>query len=167
MTLAWLACLFAIVIATNAGRPLSRKLLSMTPAQREQVVTAARDAVLAALPHAWAIYVYGSIARGDEWPGSDLDLAVLLPPGERITDKLALISEISMRVGREVDLIDLRAVSDVLRREVLADGRVLHVSHRDHVLLWEASAMTRYGYHREEIREILDDFRRTGIGYGR
>jgi hypothetical protein len=34
------------------------------------------------------------------------------------------------------------------------------------VLAWEASAMSRYGHYREEVRDLLDDFRRTGIGYG-
>lgn len=33
------------------------------------------------------------------------------------------------------------------------------------VLAWEASAMSRYARHREEIRDILDDFKRTGVGY--
>jgi predicted nucleotidyltransferase len=139
----------------------------MTQAEREHIFTAAREAVLAALPDAWAIYVYGSFARGDEWPNSDIDLAVLLPPGRKIDDLLGLISEVSTRTHRDVDLVDLRRVGDVLRREVLEDGHVLFVSEPDTVLAWEASAMSRYARHREEIRDILEDFRRTGVGYGR
>jgi predicted nucleotidyltransferase len=60
----------------------------MTEADRQRIFTAARDALLAALPDVWAIYVYGSFARGDEWPNSDIDLAVLLPADRQIEDLL-------------------------------------------------------------------------------
>jgi uncharacterized protein len=139
----------------------------MPQLEREHAFTAARDILLAAMPQAWAIYVYGSFARGEEWPESDLDLAVLLPPVQEIPDLLGVMSEISERTGRDVDVVNLRKVGDVLRREVLADGQSLYVSDPGAVLAWEASAMSRYARHREEIHDILEDFRRTGIGYGR
>jgi predicted nucleotidyltransferase len=139
----------------------------MTEADRQRILAAARDTLLAALPDAWAIYVYGSFARGDEWPSSDVDLAVLLPADRHIEDLLGLMSDVSLRTQRDVDLVDLRKVGDVLRREVFEDGRTLFISHPDDVLAWEASAMSRYARHREETRDILEDFHRTGIGYGR
>lgn len=137
----------------------------MSQVEHEQILAAARDSLLEALPDAWAIYVFGSFARAEDWPGSDLDLAVLLPPGRRIDDLLGVTSGVSARVHRDVDVIDLRRAGDVLRREVLLEGRTIHVSEPDEVLAWEASAMSRYARHREEIRDILEDFRRTGIGY--
>ncbi len=139
----------------------------MTKVDRQRILTAARDTLLAALPDVWAIYVYGSFARGDEWPNSDVDLAVLLPADKQIEDLLGLMSEVSLRTQRDVDLVDLRKVGDVLRGEVFEDGRTLFISQPDAVLAWEASAMSRYARHREETRDILEDFRRTGIGYGR
>lgn len=129
------------------------------------MLAAARDTLLAALPDAWAIYVFGSFARGEEWPSSDLDLAVLLPPARRIENLLNLMSSVSKRTHRNVDIVDLRGAGDVLRCEVLMDGRTLHVAQPEHVLAWEGAAMSRYARHREEIRDILDDFRRTGVGY--
>ena len=137
----------------------------MSQSGREIILAAARDALRTALPDAWAIYVFGSFARGEEWPDSDLDLAVLLPPARRIESVLDVISELSRVVHREVDVVDLRRAGDVLRREVLLEGQALHVSEPDQVLAWEAAAMSRYARHREEIRDILEDFRRTGVGY--
>ena len=137
-----------------------------TQTEAEAVFHAARDAVLAALPDVLAIYVYGSFARGEDWPDSDLDIAVLLRPGQRIPDLLGLIGNISQRIHRDVDLTDLRQAGDVLRREVLDNGRALFQSDPDQVLAWEASALTRYNHYREEVRNILEDFQRTGIGYG-
>lgn len=137
----------------------------MTEDDRQHLFAAAREALLERLPQVWAIYVFGSFARGDEWPNSDLDLAVLLPPGERIPDLLSLMSHVSGRVHRDVDLVELRTVNDVLRSEVLGEGHVVFVSKPDTVLDWEASAMSRHARHREDIRDILDDFRRSGVGY--
>lgn len=137
----------------------------MSKTERERILAAARDALLAALPDVWAIYVFGSFARGEEWPQSDLDLAVLLPPARKIEDPLGIMSGVSARVHRDADIVDLRRAGDVLRREVLSDGQTLYVSEPDQVLAWEAGAMSRYARHREEIRDILEDFRRTGVGY--
>ncbi len=139
----------------------------MTPNERERIFTAARDAILSALPDACAIYVYGSFARGEEWPNSDLDIAVLLPHGREMPDLLQLLADVSRQVGRDVDVVDLARVGDVLRREVLDQGLSIYVSDADELLGWEASAMSRYARHREEIRSILEDFQRTGTGYQR
>jgi len=144
-----------------------RTMPSMQETDRQKLLSAACDELLAALPDAWAIYVYGSFARGDEWPDSDVDLAVLLPPLRVIADPLELIARISTRIGREVDVVDLRRSSDLLRREVLESGRALFVSDPERVLDWESTALSRYARHREEIAGILRDFEDTGIGYGR
>jgi len=139
----------------------------MSDTDRQQILDTARDVLLTAFPDAWAIYLYGSFARGDESRSSDIDLALLLPPDEKIVDSLSVISDVSTRVHREVDLVDLRRVSDVLRREVLAEGRILHVSQPDRVLEWEGTAMSRYQRYRQEVADLLADFQKTGIGFRR
>jgi predicted nucleotidyltransferase len=138
----------------------------MSDTDHQLTLSAARDALLAAFPNAWAIYVYGSFARSDESPTSDIDLAVLLPEGESIDDLLGVMSAVSASVHREVDLVDVRKVGDVLRREVLAEGRTLYSSRPDAVLEWEGNAISRYQHYREEVRDLLEDFQKTGIGYG-
>ena len=125
----------------------------------------ARSALLETLPEAWALYVYGSTARGDAGPASDVDLAVLLPPGRRIPDKLSLMATLAAALGRDVDLVDLREAGDFLRMEVLRDGKVLHAADPDRLLEWEARAMSSYFDHRFRIRGIVEDFARSGVGY--
>jgi predicted nucleotidyltransferase len=137
----------------------------MTDTERDRLLELARDSLLREFPDAWALYVYGSFARREEWPDSDLDLAVLLPPEQGIVDILSVTARLSQDVGRNIDLVDLRRVGDALRHEVLADGKTLFASSPGRVLAWEATAMSRYARHREEIRTILEQFRRTGIGY--
>lgn len=137
----------------------------MNADERERMFDAARRVLLSVLPQVWALYAYGSVARGDDFPRSDLDLALLLPPGEHLLDPLSLISELSTAAGREVDLVDLRRADDILRREVLASGILLYTNSPDELLAWEAEALSRYARHREDISGILQDMKRTGIGY--
>jgi predicted nucleotidyltransferase len=137
----------------------------MNETERVRVLSIARDTVLAACPEARAIYVYGSFARGEERPDSDLDIAVLPPSGTRFPGTWDLSGEIALRVKRDVDVGDLGGASDVLRHSVLSEGRTLYVADPDDLLEWEATAMSRYARPREEIRDLLADFHRTGIGY--
>jgi predicted nucleotidyltransferase len=125
-----------------------------------------RKAVLAELPSCRAIYVYGSRAQGLVRNNSDLDIAVLLPPGDRLPDRLALASRLASRLGMEIDLVDLRRASDVLRREVLASGIRIHQANLGEVLAFEAHALTRYGHYLREVADLLNDFHATGRGYG-
>ena len=55
-------------------------------------------------------------------PRSDMNVAVLLPPGSRFDDKLALMKAISRRVHRDVDFVDLGEAGLDWIREVLRDG---------------------------------------------
>jgi uncharacterized protein len=126
---------------------------------------AARRVLLAQLPRAMAFYVYGSAARGDMHGGSDVDIAILLPHGDSLPDKLALMADLALVFGRDVDLVDLRKAGDFLRSEVLREGRAFYVADPDELLVWESSAMVSYMEHLYRIRGILDDFKRSGVGY--
>jgi predicted nucleotidyltransferase len=129
----------------------------------EQILSTVGAILRAALPDAWATYVYGSFARGDEGPDSDIDLAVLLPPGQTIPDLFGLMAELSTRVGREVDLVDLRRVGLDLIREILRDGRQLSVQRPDETLAWEAEKMTDYADFNPRRRELLDMYLREPL----
>lgn len=73
-------------------------------------------------------YLFGSHARGDETPGSDIDVALLLdqdPPRTIEGLRLDLADELAGTVDRPVDLVVLnRAPADLIHR-VLRDGVLL------------------------------------------
>ncbi|MEP7245707.1 MAG: nucleotidyltransferase domain-containing protein [Gammaproteobacteria bacterium] len=130
----------------------------MIDSERNLILDKACRALAAALPDAWAVYVYGSFARGDEWPDSDLDLAVLLPPRAELQDKLTLIAEVSQQVGREVDIVSLRSASLDLVHELLREGRPLLVRRAGDVLGWEAERMTDYADFSPRRADILAQY---------
>ena len=125
----------------------------------------ARRILLASMPDAWAMYVFGSVARGDAGLTSDVDIGVVLPPGRVLEQRLELTAQLAAVFGREVDLVDLRQAGDYLRMEVLRDGRTFHVQDAEQLLEWEAQAMSSYFDHQIRMRDLLADFARTGVGY--
>lgn len=123
------------------------------------------DVLRHAIPNLMAAYVHGSTARGDDRADSDIDIALLLPPEQRLTDPLALAAKLHEATGRQADITDLRRAGNVLRMQVLREGKQFINACPDQVLAWEAYAMNEYAQHRVAIHGILQDFQNTGIGY--
>lgn len=71
--------------------------------------------------------LYGSVARGDEDTGSDLDLMVVLN-GDRPSDAAELALRLGRVAGRRVDVAHLKRVeakAPLLLERILDEGRVL------------------------------------------
>lgn len=68
------------------------------------------------------VRVFGSIARGDARPDSDVDLLVDLEPGRSLLDLVAIKQDIEDLLDREVDVVTERAVSPYFRAQVLKEA---------------------------------------------
>jgi predicted nucleotidyltransferase len=67
--------------------------------------------------------LFGSLAAGRGGVESDLDLAIDIGQCLTAGEKMALISNLSEKTGRPVDLIDLRAIGEPLLGQILRHGR--------------------------------------------
>ena len=70
------------------------------------------------------IYLFGSVAEGDERETSDLDIAVRGIPAKRF---FAVYGEVLNRCSRPVDLVDLD-LQETLGRQILAGANVKRVA---------------------------------------
>ena len=90
-----------------------------------------KDAVLPLLrPYVSRISVFGSYARGEAMPESDVDLLVKLrPPKERPVLGLKwflLEKELSERIGRRVEMVTEEAVSSYIRPFIEKDCVIIY-----------------------------------------
>lgn len=65
--------------------------------------------------------VFGSVARGEERPESDVDFLVELESGRTLLDLSGLRLDLMDRLNREVDVVTYRALHPKLRDRILRD----------------------------------------------
>ncbi len=75
------------------------------------------------------LMVFGSVARGSDHPGSDLDILYELRPGRHLGWEIAdLADELSEVFGRPVDLVSRAGLHPRLRAAVLAEARPIYAA---------------------------------------
>ena len=74
---------------------------------------------IAARHGARSIRLFGSLARGEARPDSDIDLLVELEPGRSLLDLVAIKQDLEDVLGRPVDVLTERSLSPYLRDRVL------------------------------------------------
>ena len=74
--------------------------------------------------------VFGSAARGEMRPDSDIDLLVDFLPEARVSllRHAAAERELTALLGRKVDLVSKRALKDAVRDEVLPQARIIYAA---------------------------------------
>ncbi|HVM71454.1 MAG TPA: nucleotidyltransferase family protein [Anaerolineales bacterium] len=82
-------------------------------------------------PYARRISVFGSYARGEATPESDVDLLVALKPSEKrpplgLFEVIRLEKELEKRLGCEVDLVTEDGLNPRIRSNVEKDRVVLY-----------------------------------------
>jgi predicted nucleotidyltransferase len=89
-----------------------------------ELVEAHRDEIKAivARHNGRSVALFGSVARGEERPGSDIDFLVELAPGTRPFQILALGADLEDELGVKVDVGTPESLRERLRYEVLAEA---------------------------------------------
>lgn len=118
------------------------------------------------LPELQAVYLFGSQADGHADAASDADLAVLLPVPLAATRRWMLVEPLVELLGRDVDLVDLRAVSTVMQYQILGYGQRLWSQGSD-ADEFELSALSEYWDLAILRRELLGDIKQRGSIHGR
>ncbi len=70
-----------------------------------------------------ALYVFGSVARGEAGPGSDIDLSFDIAPDAKLSlfDQAQMICDLTKALGTKVDLVPRRSIHPYIRSKVEAE----------------------------------------------
>lgn len=113
-------------IARALGRPMQSFLAEGaavgTRPLRELRRRRREIAEIAASHGADAIRVFGSVARGDARPESDVDLLVRMQKGRGLFDQAALLTDLRELLGREVDVVTDEGLRGAIRERVLREA---------------------------------------------
>lgn len=125
--------------------------------------------VLKYYPTTQAVYLFGNYGTADEWPDSDVDVAVLLPPDDARRHPFLMLTPchfaLEKTLTKSVDLLNARQVSTVFQKEIIASGRLLYGIDEDVVTEFEMLTLSKYQKLNEERRSILESFEETGKAY--
>ena len=137
-------------------------MATITSDQRNMITDLIRDRVKDPI----AIYLFGSRATDAVHETSDFDIAVL--PTEPIPASLRwdIQQELAIILRSDVDLVDLRSASTVMRFQVVATGELLYSSDSTEVATFEMVTLSMYTRFNEERKEILEQVKREGRVYG-
>ena len=94
-----------------------RAATTWKPARARNEVLAKADLVrtLAKAHGATSVFLFGSAARGEDRPTSDLDFMVEVEEGRSILDLIGLADDLELAFGRKVDLGTRRALKPAVR----------------------------------------------------
>jgi len=120
-------------------------------------------------PAAQAIYLFGTYGTTDEWPDSDVDIALLLPPDEAERGGHMALSNarvaIERLLGKDVDLINLRQVSTVFQKEIIMAERRIFCADAYAADEFEMLVLSYYQKLSEERADVLAEGLRSGRFY--
>ena|SRR5688572_12361883 len=119
-----------------------------------------------AIPDLIALYRFGSQTKGSARTESDVDLAVLACHPTPALRRFDLAQELAAQLHRDVDLLDLRSVSTVMRMQVVSTGECLVAADEAARREFEMYTYSNYARLNEERREILKRVSASGLVYG-
>ena len=106
-----------------------------------------------------AVYVFGSVGRGEDRPRSDVDVGVLLQHSPQPTlegQPLELAEVLEEALGRDVDLVVLNEAPADLVHRVLRDGQLVFEADRSARIRFEVRHRNEYF----DLLPILTEYRR-------
>jgi predicted nucleotidyltransferase len=118
---------------------------------------------------ALAVYLFGSVARDDAGPDSDVDVGVLFatePPATLDSPHFAIEAELERLLGHPVQVVALNRASADLVHRVLRDGRLVLDRDRATRIRFEVRARNQY-FDMAPIRRLYRRYPAPAAGVGK
>ncbi|MEO8587104.1 MAG: nucleotidyltransferase domain-containing protein [Acidobacteriota bacterium] len=124
-----------------------RKLPNSSAALDAGLQTALVEVVRRHVPDVDGIYLFGSVAQGRTRPGSDVDVALLLPPRRKLSpdELLTTMSALESLTHRTVDLSVLDTQTQLVHaKEVVTTGVRLFARSPERIRAFEMHVLSQY-----------------------
>ena len=104
--------------------------MSQTPHLGDAQVDEGKFADLCRRYRVRELSLFGSAARGETRPNSDIDLLVEFLPNAEVglLEHAGLMLDLAQLLGRKVDLVSKKALKPFIRESVLADARLVYAA---------------------------------------
>ncbi|MFW6310254.1 MAG: type VII toxin-antitoxin system MntA family adenylyltransferase antitoxin [Prolixibacteraceae bacterium] len=114
--------------------------------------------------HFYGLYLFGSFATDLHTAHSDLDIAFLTPEKISGVERWKIQEELASLLDNDVDLVDLKEASVVLRTEVIEKGKRIYTGNLYECDKFEMTTYSMYADLNESRMEILNEMKQK---YGR
>ena len=111
------------------------------------------------IPAVVGIYIYGSYAANEMTPESDIDIAFFAE--EKITpvEKWKIQEKLAALLDLDVDLVDLKEATTILRSEVVEKGILIYSANKYKMDHFEMTTYSMYADLNETRVDILNDYK--------
>ena len=116
------------------------------------------------IPGLLGIYIFGSFADDRLRPESDIDIAFLTWVKISAVDKWKIQEELTSLLEIDIDLVDLKDASVVLRAEVVENGTRIFTENEYECDNFEVTTYSMYADLNETRKDILNEYKEK---YGR
>lgn len=104
------------------------------------------------------IYIFGSYAQNLNNEDSDIDIAFFTLKDYSNYKIFLLAQKISLKLGKEIDLIQLKNSSTVFQKEVVSKGKIIFEKNKIEREKFENLVLKKYIKLNEERKEIFDNY---------
>ena len=128
--------------------------------EADLVVACLRDYFSARASEVAAVYLFGSTARGEARPASDIDVGVLFlatPPSTLHGQPFDIAADLERRLGAPVDLVVLNTAPADLRIRVMRSGDLVVEHDRSARIRFEVATRNEFF----DLEPILNEYRRA------
>lgn len=104
------------------------------------------------------IWLFGSAVRETLNPESDIDLAFFSDGDFDGYQVFMVAQELASMIGKEIDLIDLKKASTVMKAQIIGKGKLIYQQDNRQRMIFEMKAFKEYALLNEERQPILERF---------
>lgn len=115
----------------------------------------------------YLIVVFGSAINGQFREESDIDLAFLSDRTISGYDLYMVAQSLAGKLGREIDLVDLKKASTVFKAKILGQGKIIYSLSEEKLADFRIRTFKEYSLLNEERAEIMQNVLARGRVYGR